>query len=550
MSKKGFIDLDAQVNLNKKIWKDTYRQAQNFKAKKSIKYTYESSELSPEGKTSNIKVFHESLLRVAEQTAQLGFKPLVINICSENYPLDALKSGAAGEEYDLWRRTNYFHTIYEEMFPLRSDEYILSEEVVLFKNTEFRPYPKPLKFAMMSFAVAKSPQLLSIRDKGKNRDTYSNAQDEQAMMTKIESIFQIAAVGNYDCLVLGAVGNRENHPVDRIIDILNSFLAYWQITYVFFAISTIELAKRDPVFLEYNRIIRDPAPPVANRQEPAANRQVQPKRRLAQPSMIAQSTYAPADTTQQEDIETSDLADLQPAPKRRLAQLEQDVMTFEESAPVYSQKKLMHLTDSLPVIQASRAAMIKKPIKKVQPIKKPPPLQKKPERLTTDGLVKAAPQGHAGYFKSRIPLPLIQAEQQIPSSQKTATQGFSQKTATPEFSQKTEVSNHHLEADPTDYPEFSQKTAIQGFSQKTAIQGFSQKTDGEIPAMDLYGQIPEPKEIEDHVPQQEDNSKKADNDDNPPQQNTDHIINQTNQNTVNKKDELDDLDMLDLPDEN
>jgi hypothetical protein len=256
--KKLTKTLETGVKNNKQAWKEAYKQMDRYKSSSGKKISPENVNEPGEGQCSRIevRVFHEDILSTLEAVLEQEFQPLVINSCGENFPLDALKTGASGKEYDMLRRTNYYNTIGEELFPLKGNDVIYSPEVYLFKTPDGKTYTKPKKYAMLSICPLKNPRLISIRTDGKSQDNYENARDEEIMTEKIDLMFKLAVMYEYDCLIIPDFGcGREGNPLNKIIDMFNNNIQKGLIRYIFFAVQNESSIKKDESFLHFHKYI-------------------------------------------------------------------------------------------------------------------------------------------------------------------------------------------------------------------------------------------------------------------------------------------------------
>src|SRR5271156_1395621 len=163
MSKSIRKEIEEKINWNKKCWKDVYHQLDNYKTTKSAKLpdtdVFKLKREEPGGglyDEIHVKIFHENLLDTLAAALSYGFKPLVVNIINEHNPVDILKQGGIGEEYNILRRTNYYNTIDESFYPIKKQESIYSEKIFLIKDSADRSIKNPQSFAMISMTICKS----------------------------------------------------------------------------------------------------------------------------------------------------------------------------------------------------------------------------------------------------------------------------------------------------------------------------------------------------------------------------------------------------------
>ena len=262
--------MEEEVAKNKRHWKDSYKLMENYSPKeKRDKFgnsknrirgekieTDKHQNLTPDDLQVHVKVFHEGLLDVIDTAAEAGFYPLVLNAASENHPLDPLKRGASGTEFELCRRSNYYNTISEEMFPLGRDNAIYCPKVTMFKSHDHRTYTRPRKFAVLTMAPLRGARLISERIDGKNQEKYEKDQDKDAVKKKIRAIFCLAVAKGHKCIVTtDFCCQRDNNPITQIIKLFNHNIRKGVVPYVFFAIKNAPTNKRDDNFLSFHKNI-------------------------------------------------------------------------------------------------------------------------------------------------------------------------------------------------------------------------------------------------------------------------------------------------------
>lgn len=255
-------EIDRQIHENKQIWKNTLRQFDKYKAEKSAKHKLAGlAELTARAaaridEVPIVKVFHEPLLTVVEHVAKYGWKPLVLNMCTENYPKDALRSGAAGAEYDLLRRSNYFPTLSDSLYPIHADEFVWNDKITLFKSAEAKTYREPFTFAILSMIPIKNPQIISERGGKGNIDRYASITTAELMNRKIRILFDQAAQHNINCIILPDMGCADYYnPIAHIVDECNKCISAGQVQYIFFAIHTKMNVKHDSIFQYFHEHI-------------------------------------------------------------------------------------------------------------------------------------------------------------------------------------------------------------------------------------------------------------------------------------------------------
>jgi uncharacterized protein (TIGR02452 family) len=257
MKKKITKKIENDIQNNIKLWKSTCKQMDNYKIVSSVK-----EELSADEVVENtydelfVKVFHENIMDTLEAAIAQEFTPMLVNSANAQHPLDALKTGASGQEYDILRRTNYYNTITDEMFPIKETGAIYSPEVYLFKSSDNRTCPKAKKFSMLTLCPLRNPKLISIRTDGNMQDTYKEKHEETLAGDKIRLIFDTALKYNHDCIILPDFGcGKENNPLDITVRFFNENIRRSAVKYVFFSIKNENNMSRDGQFLYFHKNI-------------------------------------------------------------------------------------------------------------------------------------------------------------------------------------------------------------------------------------------------------------------------------------------------------
>ena len=147
-------------------------------------------------------------------------KILVLNMASDYKPGGGVASGKTAQEECIFRRTNAFMTHPEEWYPLESSDVILSPSVTIVKDSyhQLLPQMDQKNVGMIAVAALRKPKLNGLAK-------YYYDEDRLLMSTKIESIFKIAIIQNFDTLVLGALGcGVFNNPPEEVAQIFKSMI--------------------------------------------------------------------------------------------------------------------------------------------------------------------------------------------------------------------------------------------------------------------------------------------------------------------------------------
>jgi hypothetical protein len=245
-------ELSKQIYNNKQSWKNTVKQINRIKSAKATKHVMSDiAPLEAQYDKVTVKVFHNDLLEVIESVTKYGWKPLVVNMINESFPLDALRNGSSGPCFDILRRTDI------ESFPINSSEFLWNDEVILFKNQDEKTYREPFKYSMISMVPIKNPQLISERNNSVNIDRYASIEHAKLMNLKLHTIFCEAVKHNINCVILSDMDcTIWNNPISHIVDEINKCISMQLVEFVFLAICTKRNIKHDSVFQHFHKNIK------------------------------------------------------------------------------------------------------------------------------------------------------------------------------------------------------------------------------------------------------------------------------------------------------
>lgn len=233
-------ELDDLIIKNKQVWKDTVRYSDQFPIKQAQKIKYaDLEEVQPDQleKPSIVKIYHADVLEVTQMAAESKFNSiLMVNVCSDNNPMPAIKDGALGLEYEVIRRTNLHTSLDEKFFPLRETDSLYSEKIALIKNTENKKLPKSAAISILSLPTIRRPSLMTMKKGAVMEESYEQPREEEMMKRRIEMIFKIATKYNHHTVIVSDFGCHEGNPQHKVVEFFNAAMAKYPIKYVFFAI--------------------------------------------------------------------------------------------------------------------------------------------------------------------------------------------------------------------------------------------------------------------------------------------------------------------------
>lgn len=240
---------------NVAIYEDTRKIAllssSNFMIEPTIKYEIESDlgsdiyEIPDESNfsarisvvpTDSFTTAHSLSLEL--QKLGVAEKVLVLNLANGTTPGGGVSYGSFSQEENLFRRSNYFMTLLQDLYPISSgkgkkdnDALLYSPTITVFKDENYNLMTNPFQVSCIAAAAAFKPKKIIVENDvnidSKNKKTrkverFASAHDKEIMKKKIDSIFRIAILHKHRNLVLGALGCGAYHnPVDDVIELFN-----------------------------------------------------------------------------------------------------------------------------------------------------------------------------------------------------------------------------------------------------------------------------------------------------------------------------------------
>lgn len=143
----------------------------------------------------------------------------VLNMANATRPGGGWDKGAFAQEEELFRSTNLYKTLKYKLYPMKKTEIIHSPIVHVLRNENYDILEKPVTVGFISAAAVCKPV---------TQNGHLNSSHHQEMVTKIRMVFHLAAINEYDCLVLSALGcgafRNPPHDIANIFaDVINEY---------------------------------------------------------------------------------------------------------------------------------------------------------------------------------------------------------------------------------------------------------------------------------------------------------------------------------------
>jgi uncharacterized protein (TIGR02452 family) len=189
------------------VWQDTYNRFlyepdPNPPSKKYV-FGMISSTLVRRFPVTQVKVHKYDIIDMAliEKYANKE-KVIFLNMADIAKPGGCVEAGSGAQEECIFRRSNYYKHLTKEFYPMLNNDIILSKNVKFTKHNEDKGNSPmaPHHLDIMAIPAVRFPQLdNSFTKYGDNKDLW-------LMKSKIDSMFRLGYIENYDVLVLSAFG--------------------------------------------------------------------------------------------------------------------------------------------------------------------------------------------------------------------------------------------------------------------------------------------------------------------------------------------------------
>lgn len=170
---------------------------------------------TPGAGRTRVRVSRIDPLAAAKLQSPSGWT-LVLCMASAHVPGGNVWLGAAGQEEDFFRRTNYFRTLKAAAgrghpYPTtRAVAY--SPQVTVIKDEDFGLLRRPYSVAMVAAPCSAAPAI------NPRTGAYGAAADRREMQLRIRAIFELATLYGHNSLVLAPLGcgPQDGHPAAEV----------------------------------------------------------------------------------------------------------------------------------------------------------------------------------------------------------------------------------------------------------------------------------------------------------------------------------------------
>lgn len=188
---------------NIKVWEDTKDIVNKNKwiAQRSVKYRDIDIKIEKPYEKSSLLVVDMDTLNAGIELKKKAYKPVVLNMCDWIFAGGCIDAGATTQEEDLFRRSNYFTTLTNDLYPMKNIDTIYSKNVLIFKQDASTRYRIMNKGVFMDLIAAPAP-LKPHQDNGR----FTKQEDIDLFKNKMRMLLKVAYANGNDSIVLSAWG--------------------------------------------------------------------------------------------------------------------------------------------------------------------------------------------------------------------------------------------------------------------------------------------------------------------------------------------------------
>ena len=210
----------------KKIYQETkkYYLSKKIPIYESIKYTYSKiGNINNKMYDSKINIYNMDTIDCAIMLkTKYDYSICILNMANPYYAGGGVEKGAIAQEESIFRRSNYFQTLEQTMYPIKNNELIYSPIVDVSRKSEkdlFTFYDKSYQFSFIGACAPINPDI-------SNENYYKYY---YLMYNKICHILNIALMNNHDCILLGALGcGAFNNPPHVVACVFKEVLQHYK----------------------------------------------------------------------------------------------------------------------------------------------------------------------------------------------------------------------------------------------------------------------------------------------------------------------------------
>ena len=187
-------------------WVSTQELCKNIEppSQPSIKVIYNDKPFTKKYDKSTIRFYNTDCVDLG--LSMIDLNPLVLNLSDDLWAGGCISSGSGSQEEAIFRRTNYFQSLLQNMYPIFSNEAIYSPGISVIKKSEKEnwqiiPTNEIQNLDFIAIPGLKYPETVVINNEKRLLDKYIDI-----LKKKIKLIIQISVDNDHDTIILGALG--------------------------------------------------------------------------------------------------------------------------------------------------------------------------------------------------------------------------------------------------------------------------------------------------------------------------------------------------------
>lgn len=153
--------------------------------------------------TTTVKIIKRDMIYEAIDYKLAGFSPLMLNMADWVRAGGCVSIGSSAQEEECFRRSNYFLTLLQDLYPLGPLDTILSPQVEYFRNGVDKGYTEMEPHHKIDMVASPAP-CYPVLDRESGNQLFAKQEDVLLLENKIRMLFYVAEQNGNDVLILSA----------------------------------------------------------------------------------------------------------------------------------------------------------------------------------------------------------------------------------------------------------------------------------------------------------------------------------------------------------
>ena len=185
------------------VWKHTKERYKDSPVWPSYKFTEMPARPNKRYASTVVDIIKRDMIDEGVEMKSIGLNPLVLNMADWIRAGGCVDAGSGAQEEECFRRSNYFRTLVQDLYPLGNLDTIISKDVEYYRNGAALGYtymPTTVKLDMIAQPALQCPQIT------RDQKFLAYEADIALFEEKIHMLFRVAALQGNDSLILSAWG--------------------------------------------------------------------------------------------------------------------------------------------------------------------------------------------------------------------------------------------------------------------------------------------------------------------------------------------------------